>query len=77
MARGGWPAASRSKISPEMLMPTVISVAFALISAIGAYLIVGHHHGRKAAAWSAGLTVLFFVLLFLAFYLLLRDGRVA
>lgn len=55
-------------------MPTIIFVTFALISALGSYLIIGHHHGRKAGAVGGGIALLFFSLLFLGVYALLRNG---
>lgn len=47
-----------------MILPTILFLLFALLSATGAYLILAHHKSRRAAIGGAVGTLLFFVLLF-------------
>jgi hypothetical protein len=47
-----------------MVLPTILFLLFALLSAIGAYLVLAHHKGRVAAVCGAAGTLLFFAILF-------------
>jgi hypothetical protein len=60
-----------------MQTPNFLFVAFTGISTLGAYLIIAHHHGRKAGALGGAVTFLFFALLFWGVHTLLRQGGFA
>lgn len=47
-----------------MWLPSLLFTLFAVFSAIGVYLIVAHHKGRRAGILMALATVLFYVALF-------------
>lgn len=55
-----------------MFLPVLLFSLFALFAAAGAYLIVAHLRSRKAGAWAAAATMLFFVVLFAGVLALLR-----
>jgi len=59
-----------------MWMPLALFLLFALLSAIGAYLVVAHWRGRAAGAWAAALTVVFFAALLAGVWALMRNGGV-
>lgn len=58
-----------------MLMPTLVFVAFTVMSTVGAYLIVAHHRGWKAGLLAGVLTLLFFAGLFAGILALLSHWR--
>jgi len=58
----------------ELWLPLALFLLFALLSAAGAFLIVKHWRGRAAAIWAAALTALFFGVLLLGLWALLRSG---
>lgn len=57
-----------------MFLPIVLFLVFALLSAVGAYLILAHQRSRKAGVWAALGTALFFGLLFCGLLALLRGA---
>jgi len=57
-----------------MLLPTLLFTLFALLSGVGAYLIVAHHRGRWAGWIGAVLTLLLFAALYAGLILLFRAG---
>jgi hypothetical protein len=59
-----------------MWMPLALFLLFALLSSVGAYLAVAHWRGRKAGAWAAAGTVLFFGALLAGVWALMRSGGV-
>ena len=61
----------------EMLLPWILFVSFALLSAVGAYLALAYTKSRAAGAWGALLTLLFFAVLAVLVLALLRDGGFA
>jgi hypothetical protein len=58
----------------EMWMPLLLFVVFALLSAIGAYLVAAHWRGRRAGVVAALLTALFFAALLTGLLALMRNG---
>lgn len=58
-----------------MLMPTLVFVAFTVMSTVGAYLIIEHHRGWKAGLLGGALTFLFFAGLFAGILALLSSWR--
>jgi drug/metabolite transporter superfamily protein YnfA len=60
-----------------MILPFVLFFVFALLSAAGAYLAVAHLRGPKAGFWAAGVTALFFAVLFAGLLVLLRSSGLA
>ncbi|MFL6195239.1 MAG: hypothetical protein ACJ75H_13775 [Thermoanaerobaculia bacterium] len=58
----------------EMWLPLTMFSLFTVLSVIGAFLIVNHWRGRKAAVLAALLTALFFAALFVGILALLRHG---
>ncbi|HEY0515011.1 MAG TPA: hypothetical protein VGH73_24160 [Thermoanaerobaculia bacterium] len=58
----------------EMWLPIGLFCLFALLSAIGAYLVTAHFRSRRAGIVVAGLTLLFFVGLALLVLVLMREG---
>lgn len=60
----------------ELWLPLALFLLFALFSAVGAFLAVKHWRGRAAAIWAAALTTLFFGVLLLGLWVLLRSGGV-
>jgi len=57
-----------------MVMPTILFLLFALLSATGAYLILAHHRGRLAAVCGAVVTLVFFAALFAGVVALLSKA---
>lgn len=57
-----------------MLLPTLLFALFALLSGVGAYLIVAHHRGPKAGLIGASLTLLLFAALYAGLIVLFRAG---
>jgi hypothetical protein len=47
-----------------MWLPSLLFILFAVFSAVGVYLIVAHHKGRRAGIAGALVTVLLYVALF-------------
>lgn len=47
-----------------MWLPTLLFTLFAVLSAIGVYLIVAHHRGRTAGLVGAAVTALLYVALY-------------
>ena len=62
--------------SSEMWFSIGLFCSFAVISAVGAYLIAAHHWGRKVGAWTAVLILLFFVGLGYGVAALMKQGGV-
>ena len=60
-----------------MLLPWILFVLFALLSAVGAYLALANARSRTAGIWGALLTLLFFAVLAVLVLALLRDGGFA
>jgi apolipoprotein N-acyltransferase len=58
----------------EMWLPIGLFCLFALISALGAYLITAHHRSRKMGVLAAVLILLFFVGLAFGVLALMREG---
>lgn len=58
----------------EMWLPFLLFGLFALLSALGAYLVVAHGRGRRAGIVAAVLTALFFGALFFGVLALIRAG---
>lgn len=54
----------QDKIRGEMWLPTLLFSLFAAFSAVGVYLIVAHHRGRRAAIAGALVTALLYVALY-------------
>jgi ABC-type nitrate/sulfonate/bicarbonate transport system permease component len=57
-----------------MFLPVLLFSLFALLSALGAYLVFARQRGRTAGLWAAAATVLFFGVLFAGLLALLRDA---
>ncbi|HEX6864312.1 MAG TPA: hypothetical protein VF414_15890 [Thermoanaerobaculia bacterium] len=57
-----------------MFLPIALFLVFALLCAVGAYLILAHHRSRAAGVWAALGTTLFFGLLFFGLLALLRSA---
>jgi drug/metabolite transporter superfamily protein YnfA len=57
-----------------LIVPTIIFIAFTLLSAVGAFLILAHLKGRRAGLVAALATALFFIALFAGLQALLRSG---
>jgi len=57
-----------------MFLPIVLFLVFALLSTVGAYLILAHQRSRKAGVWAALGTMLFFGLLFFGLLTLLQSA---
>jgi ABC-type nitrate/sulfonate/bicarbonate transport system permease component len=57
-----------------MFLPVLLFSLFALLSAVGAYLIFARQRSRTAGLWAAAATVLFFGVLFAGLLALLRDA---
>jgi hypothetical protein len=55
----------------------LLYLAFVLLSVVGAFLAVDHHKGRAAAAWTAIGVLVFYILLAIGLFLLLRSGGFA
>ncbi len=60
----------------EMWLPFALFGVFALLSTLGAYLVVAHGRGRRAGIVAAVLTALFFGALFFGVLALIREGGV-
>jgi lipopolysaccharide export LptBFGC system permease protein LptF len=60
----------------EMWFSIGLFCSFAVISAVGAYLIAAHHRSRKAGAVVAVLILLFFVALGYGVATLMKQGGV-
>jgi membrane protein implicated in regulation of membrane protease activity len=58
----------------EMWLPIGLFCLFALISALGAYLITAHHRSRQAGVLVAVLVLLFFVGLAFGVLALMRES---
>jgi hypothetical protein len=58
----------------ETAGPAALFAIFALLSALGAYLILTHHHGRGAGLLAAALTLAFFAILGAGLLALLREA---
>lgn len=56
-----------------MLMPTLVFVLFAVITTVGAYLILAHHRGWKAGVLGGVIALLFFAGLFVGILALLKS----
>jgi 4-amino-4-deoxy-L-arabinose transferase-like glycosyltransferase len=58
----------------EMWLPFLLFGLFALLSVVGAYLVVAHLRGRRAGIVAAALTALFFGAVFSGLLALIRHG---
>lgn len=60
-----------------MLLPTLLFALFALLSGLGAYLILAYHRGWGAGLIGAFVTLLFFAVLYAVLIALFRAGGFA
>ena len=56
-----------------MALPTILFALFALLSGVGAYLLLAHFRGRVAGIVGALLVFLFFAVLYLGVMALIRE----
>ena len=60
--------------SAEMWLPLALFLIFALLSVVGAYLIIAHWRGRRMGILAALVTAMFFGALLVGLGALLRRG---
>jgi hypothetical protein len=58
----------------QILLPLALYVLFAVLSMVAAYLAVAHWRGRPAGVWAAVITLVFFGVLLLGLWAMLRGG---
>jgi hypothetical protein len=58
----------------EMWLPVALFLIFALLSVVGAYLVIAHWRGRRMGILAALVTALFFGALLVGLGALLRGG---
>ncbi len=58
----------------EMWMPLALFLLFALLSVVGACLAAAHWRGRSAGVWAGLMTALFFAVLLVGLWALLRSA---
>jgi hypothetical protein len=63
----------RGKIDFEMWLPSLLFTLFAVLSAVGVYLILAHHKGRTAGIAGAFVTILLYVALYAGVLYLIRP----
>ena len=56
-----------------MWLPSLLFILFAVFSAVGVYLILAHHKGRRAGIAGALVTVLLYVALYAGVLYLIRP----
>lgn len=60
-----------------MAFAILLYVLFTFLSVAGGFLAVDHHQGRTAAVWTAIGVLVFYILLAIGLFLLLRSGGFA
>jgi hypothetical protein len=58
----------------EMWLPLSLFCLFALLSVVGAYFVAAHFRGWKMGVWASLATAVFFCVLVLGLWVLLRGG---
>jgi hypothetical protein len=58
----------------EMWLPLSLFCLFALLSVVGAYFVAAHFRGWKVGVWASLATAVFFFVLVLGLWGLLRGG---
>lgn len=61
----------------DFVVPSILFLLFAVLSAVGAFFITAQYRGRATAVVAALLTLFFFAALFLALLAILPEGSLS
>lgn len=67
------PRTLQVKIGHEMWLPSLLFILFAVLSAVGVYLILAYHRGRTAGIAGALITMLLYAALYAGVLYLIRP----